>query len=282
MSWIQRLYEPKFWLLGLSTSLIALHLTLVNRTGNSELLATGCLFWMAAGTLVWERRQSLSLQSGPITSFLGALLLGFVFLRSFALPESTTVLRLLPLVAVFGVMLLASGARQLRGYWKEILIFTLFAAYPVLELMLKLVDLSQITAKSATFMLWYSGFAVQRQGVFLNLPTGRVEVYGACSGLASILQMLNVSILFLLMVEVRSRRKQIFCVVVAMLLGFLVNSARVALMAVLVSFSQKVSFEYWHSGDGSLIFSMIAVVLFGGFCWLAFLRHPSKVGSVGE
>lgn len=282
MSWIQRLQDPKFWLLGISTSTIAMHLTLVNRAGNNELFATSCLFWMVAGLLVWDRRQSLPLQSGPIASLLGALLLVLVFLRSAAMPESAAVLRALPLMAVVGLGLLASGGRQLRIYWKEILIFALFAAYPLLELILQLIDLSQITAKSATFMLWYSGFQVQRQGVFLNLPTGRVEVYGACSGLASILQMLSVSVLFLLMVQVRSRKQQILCVVMAVLLGFLVNSARVALMAVLVSFSQKVSFEYWHSGDGSLIFSMIAVALFGGFCWLVFLRSPRTAGSEGK
>lgn len=236
MPWIQRLQEPKFWLAGLSASMIAMHLTLVNRSGNNELFATSCLFWMVAGMLVWDRRQTLPLDSGPIASFLGTILLALVFLRSAGLPESASVLRALPLVAVIGLGLLASGVRQLRIYWKEILIFALFAAYPLLELMLQLIDLSQITAKAATFILWYSGFQVQRQGVFLTLPTGRVEVYGACSGLGSMLQMLSVSVLFLLMVQVRSRKGQILCVVVALLLGFLVNSVRVALMAVLVSF----------------------------------------------
>jgi cyanoexosortase A len=282
MPWIQRLHEPKFWLAGLATSIIAMHLTLVNRSGNNELFATSCLFWMVAGMLVWDRRQTLPLTSGLLSSLVGAILLLLVFLRSGGLPESPSVLRALPLMAVVGLGLLASGARQLRIYWKELLIFGLFAAYPLLELMLQLIDLSQITAKAATFMLWYSGFQVQRQGVFLTLPTGRVEVYGACSGLGSMLQMLSVSVLFLLMVQVRSRKSQLFCMGVALLLGFLVNAVRVALMAVLVSFSQKVSFEYWHTGDGSLIFSMIAVALFGGFCWVAFLRNPATTESEGK
>jgi cyanoexosortase A len=279
MPWTQRLQDPKFWLVGLAASLVAIHLTLINRTGNNELFATSCLFWMVAGMLVWDRQQTLPLNSSKAASAVGSLLLLLFFLRSAVLPESVNLLRALPLLGILGLCLLASGFRHLRTYWKEILIFGLMAVYPLLELSLQLVDLSQLTAKSATFMLWYSGFQVQRQGVFLNLPTGRVEVYGACSGLASILQMLSVSILFLLMVEVRSRRGQITCVLMAVLIGFLVNSVRVALMAVLVAFSQKVSFEYWHSGDGSLIFSMIAVALFGGFCWLTFLRTPSPSRS---
>ncbi len=280
MPWTQRLQDPKFWLVGLIAALIAIHLTLVNRSGNSELFATACLFWMVAGMLVWDRRETLPLQSGPVSSLLGALLLSLFLLRSSSLPESSAVLRALPLVGILGVGLLASGMQRLRIYWKEMVIFALFAAYPLLELGLQLIDLSHLTAKSATFMLWYAGFQVQRQGVFLNLPTGRVEVYGACSGLASILQMLSVSVLFLLMVQLRSLKNQILCVSMAVLLGFLVNSVRVALMAVLVSFSQKTAFEYWHSGDGSLIFSMIAVALFGSCCWFMFLRDASSPALV--
>ena len=47
--------------------------------------------------------------------------------------------------------------------------------------------------------------------------------------------------------------------VVSFALFFLVNGVRVALMAVLVALSDGEAFEYWHLGDGSLIFSAIAV-----------------------
>jgi cyanoexosortase A len=130
-------------------------------------------------------------------------------------------------------------------------------------------------------LLWYTGFEVKRQGLFLFLPTGRVEVYGACSGLHSVLQMLNISVLFLLLFPVRSHLQKLFCILFAVVLGFFVNAIRVALMAILIAFSNKQAFEYWHGGDGSLVFSMISVLLFGCFCWFVFLRTPQKPLDTG-
>lgn len=283
MDWVERLKEPKYWLLGLTASIAALHLTLVNQANEQELLATSFLFWLVAGSLVWDRRQELNLNSGPIASLLGAVLLALVFLKGSFQVSSSLILSSLPLIALLGVGLLASGIQGLRQYWKELLIFGLLGLNPVIKLILEAIDLPTLTAKAATFILWYTGFQVQRQGVFLLLPTGRVEVYGACSGVQSILQMVNISVLFLLMIPNQLRWIQkILCVGVALLLGFIINSARVALMAILVAFSQKGAFQYWHDGQGSLIFSVIAVLLFGAFCWLAFLRSPSNPSDPGE
>ena len=270
MDWFNRLQQPRFWLLGIAGAIVALHLALINRNGNSELFATSALFWAAAGSLLWDKRQTLKLESGTIASLVGALLLGLILLRSASLSDAGQFLRFLPIVSLVGLALLASGGRGLRQYWREFLIFGLFALIPLLELWLQLIDLSTLTAKAAAFMLWYSGFPVDRQGTFLYLLRDRVQVYGSCSGLQSILQMLSISVLFLLTVPLRSWHKNLLCLVVAVGLGFLVNAARVMLMTMLVS--QKSAFNYWHEGEGSLVFSMIAVLLFGGFCWLAFLR----------
>jgi cyanoexosortase A len=131
-------------------------------------------------------------------------------------------------------------------------------------------------------MLWYIGFDVRREGLSLLLPTGRVDVYGACSGIQSMLQMLYISVLFVLLFALRSRVQQFLTVGLAVLIGFLVNAARVGLMAVLVAFSQKDAFDYWHTGNGSLIFAAIAVALFGSFCWFAFLRTTPSVTDTGN
>jgi exosortase/archaeosortase family protein len=68
---------------------------------------------------------------------------------------------------------------------------------------------------------------------------------------------------------------------VAVITAFVVNAARVALLAVLVSLSQLEAFKYWHQGTGSVIFSMIAVLIFGLFCWFAILKDqpPNNEGQ---
>ncbi|UBF28756.1 cyanoexosortase A [Kovacikia minuta CCNUW1] len=274
MNWIMHLQKPAFWLLAIFAAIAALHLTLFNRANETDLFSISLLFWIAAGSLIWEKRHQLTLESGAFASLLGTGLLAIVLLRSTALPEAGLVLRAQPFVAVLGVALLASGFRGLYQYWKELMIFGSLVLYTLFELLLKSIDLAPLTARISTLLLLYAGFPVKREGVFLRLPTGGVEVYGGCSGIHSILFMLCVAVLFLVMVPLRSPFQKAVCVVVAALLGFLVNSLRVAFLAILNAYSPKEVFEYWHEGSGSMIYAMISVVLFGAFCWLAFLRSP--------
>ncbi|MBW4690753.1 MAG: cyanoexosortase A [Lyngbya sp. HA4199-MV5] len=283
MDLLARLQKPIVWLLGTTTAMTALHLTLLGRSGDDELaqggFATYVLLWCAVGSLLWERRHVLVLQTGSLgTTIGGGLLLGLLALST-ALPTYGFFLRGFPFVMVLGLGLLASGLRGLRQYWKELLIFGLLMLNPLLKLGLDLLNLPKLTAQAAAFMLWYTGFDVRLDGLSLLLPTGRVDVYGACSGVSSMLQMLNISVLFVLMIALPSVIQQLFSVLLAVFIGFVVNAARVALMAVLVAFSQKSAFEYWHTGDGSLIFAAIAVGLFGLFSWFAFLRTPPSVAE---
>jgi cyanoexosortase A len=274
MDLLKGLREPQFWLLAIAAAIATLHLTLLSRIENSnDMVATSLLFWVAAGSLIWDKHETLSYQSRPLPSVVGLFILLFIFLRSAFSPDMASSAWALPMFAALGLGLMASGFGGLRQYWKELIIFGLLAIYPLLKLTLQAIDLSKITAKAAHLILAYFGFSVQlEKGVFLVMPTSRVEVYGACSGLESILQMLSISVLFLLMFPIASHSKKIICMVAAVLIGFLVNAFRVTLMVILNNAGDKGAFDYWHEGNGSLIFSAIAVLIFGVFCWFNFLR----------
>jgi len=73
-----------------------------------------------------------------------------------------------------------------------------------------------------------------------------------------------------------TRKQKIIVPILAILIAFFVNSARIALLAVLVSLSQPDLFKYWHEGSGSVVFSMISVVIFGLFCWFFILRTQDQ------
>jgi len=131
------------------------------------------------------------------------------------------------------------------------------------------------TAKFSTILLWYLGFEVICQGVYIFLPTGGVEVNSFCSGVMPMLTLLQLALLFLLMFPTKLRDK-ILVLVASVTLAFLVNVIRVALMAVLVAFSNQTAFEYWHSGSGSQIFSVISMLAFGWFCQFIIQKNKSK------
>lgn len=279
MDWLQDLQKPNYWLLAIAAGLAGLHLTILDRSDQPNLLAISILFWLAIASLVWDKRDSLKLDSGVFSSFFGASLIALVILRSLS-PAGYHIL-ISPFLSGLGLCLMASGVKRLYNYWKELLILGLLLLYPIFVGILKAVDLPIITAKFAASTLWITGFEAYREGLFIILPTGRVEVYEACSGVEAIILMLYVAILFLLMIPI-SKVQSFICIILASLLGFIINGIRVGLLAILVAYNHEQAFQYWHGGDGGFVFSMISVFLFGIFCWFAYVRKLSVASDAGE
>jgi cyanoexosortase A len=270
---VKRLYNQKFWLLAIGAGLVAIHLTLTWKSENSDLLGTSFLYWLAVCFLVFEKHDNLNLESGIVPSFLGLSLIVIALIKSATMTSFGGFLYLLPLVFALGLALIASGFKGLKQYGGELLAL-FFIALPKL-LPTELVNITPFTAKLSAFMLWYTGFEVNRSGLNIYLPNGSIEVASGCSGIELISQMLGLALLFLLMFP-QKRKQKIIVPIVAATLGFIVNSARVALMAFIVTKDDMDAFDYWHSGDGSLIFSMIAVLLFGLFCWFLIEHNEPK------
>ena len=261
--------------LGIAISIMVAHLIFLLNGGNDELFATSFLLWLATASLLWEKRTEIPFNSGGVSMVLGGVLIGLVVVRTFS--PAGYHLRLSPILSFLGLCLITSKAPKLHYYAKELVILSLLAIAPILEQILELINLPLITAKFATFSLWYTGFTVERQDLYIMLPQGRVEVYGACSGVESITQMLNIAVLFILLFPTRWYQK-IYAVFIAVIIGFVVNALRVALLALLVSNSDQEAFDYWHGGDGSLVFFVICVLIFAAITWFTVLReNPNEL-----
>ncbi|MEG3988841.1 cyanoexosortase A [Microcoleus sp. S28C3] len=270
---LKHIQEPKYWLLGIASGLIVLHLTLTSRTNDTDLFGTMLLFWGVVAFLIWERHESLTFESGIFASFFGSSLIALILLKSSSISGYDFFIRATPFLSGISLALLASGTKGLKQYWQELLILGYTAIPP--GLIGVFVDVAKLTAKFSAFILHYLGFEVVRKGVFLILEKGSVEVYHGCSGVNAMLQLLGMALVFLLMFPTTLGQK-IVLPLVAIIIAFVVNAARVALMAVLVSLSQPQAFKYWHEGNGSVIFSMIAVSIFGLFCWFAILKDQPQ------
>ena len=272
--------HTKFLLLAIAANLMALNLNLSYRIGKSDFLSHSILFWITTLFLLWQKRDRLYLESDTTSSVLGSLLLALVIYKSLHLFQGDYFIRIAPLLSLLGWGLLASGIKGLKQYWREIFLLG-FLAIPW-ELVY-VFNISLITAKFSAFILWILGFEVTLKGIWLILPTGSVEVYSGCSGVQMILQLLGLSWI-VLAVSASPRRcatakinwqQKIWLPIAAILIGFIVNGIRVALMAVLVALSDSEGFTYWHVGNGSLIFSAISVLIFGVIC-MRTIRSENK------
>ncbi len=281
---VKLIKNSPFWLLGIATGLVAINLTLLWKAGDIGHLGMSVLFWLAVGSLLWEKRHSLNLESGVLPSLLGTLLIAWVLLNSVSLPDTQNpilhnrFLRISPFIFTLGLSLIASGFWGLKQYWRELTIVFFLGIPSVLASFLT--DISPFTAKFATFLLWYSGFDVSLQGLNIILPTGSVRVYSACSGIESMTYLLAISVICLVMFPPK-RNHRILVPIVALILGFVVNGVRVALMAVLAGTNSE-SFDYWHMGEGSLLFGMIAIAIFGLFYAFLLRQDESETQEAEE
>jgi cyanoexosortase A len=273
------LQDSKFWLSSTAIGLSGIYLSLVWKlTGNFSFLSISLVLLGTVSYLLWEKRDSLNLESDVFSTFLGLLLIASVLIKNTVDPYFGFLFQISPLLSGLGLALLASGIKGLKQYIQE---FTLILAISIPEtLLLQLFDVSLITAKFAAFFLIHLGFEVSLQGVNLILPTGAVEVTPGCSGFENMIWLLRLAALFLILFP-STLWKKILVPITAIALGFLVNSARVALMAFLVAYSNQEAFKYWHEGDGAQVFSLISAFIFGALCYfLIFKNETSPSDSV--
>jgi cyanoexosortase A len=266
--------SPAFLLLVLGAAVIAIHLTLIFKIGSSDRQITSILFWATAANLIWERHKQLNFTTGLGSSLLGSLLLSLLLLKSTGYCEESFLIGY-PFIAGIALALIASGFHGLSIYWREILLL-FFLGIPEV-LFAKLTDPSPITAQFASSILWFSGFPVTQQGIYLQLPGGSVQVYSGCSGVVAMTQLLGMSVLFLMLLPLPWKWFQkLILPVAAVAIGFIVNALRVALMAILISQQQMDAFEYWHAGSGSLVFSVIGTCLLVLLVWVLIQLFTSQ------
>jgi cyanoexosortase A len=274
------LTSPSFLLLVLGAAVLAIHLTLVLKMGSSDRQITSMLFWGTAAYAIWERQDKLTFKTGIVASLLGAVLLSLLLLKSTGYCEESFLLGY-PFIAGIALALIASGFRGLKEYWREIVLL-FFSGVPEV-LLAKLTDPAPTTAQFATSMLWYSGIPVIRKGIDLHLPGGSVQVYSGCSGVVAMTQLLGMSVLFLMLLPLPWKWYQkLILPVAAVAIGFIVNAMRVSLMAILVAQKQMKSFDYWHEGSGSLVFSVIGTFLLLVLVWALIKLFTPKLPEQEE
>jgi cyanoexosortase A len=276
MNQLKFIQKSQFWLLGIATGLMTLSIHLAMKSEFTDLGGTTFLFWVAVASQLWKKRHILNLHSGIFSTLLGVSIITLVIFKCQFPYVDESFLRISPILSLLGFALLASGVKGLKQYWQELLLLG-FIAIPQ-HWLSQLINLPKLTAKFATFSLLYLGFPAQNEGYLVKLPTSFVEVDSGCSGISLIFQLLGIALIFLVLFS--PKKSQVFLIPsIAIILAFILNGVRVSLMAYLNTYSQKSAFEYWHEGNGSLIFSLIGVILFGYFGNFLLKPHTANKGE---
>lgn len=290
LAWFGRLNERNLWLLSLSAIATA-QTTLCWRADVLALAIPSCLAWMFGLLVLEEALQRPAPAAAPSVQqaalpwrLLGwGLLLWCLAVLSLASQFYDPLQQFLPLAALLGVALVRWGVGRRR-------LISLLAVYGALVPLQvwgvpRLPDalyrwVGMATARTAGLGLALIGRFGASDGIYLALPERTVAVAGTCTGLTVVALCLATVVCFQLTFRLFSPMK-----LAAVLLGsavacFLVNSGRVAILAVTNRRCDGIDrlfwcqLHFWHDGYGSLVFSLVAV---WATCWLIGAAHDTHI-----
>lgn len=236
------------------------HFSLGLYLGKQAYLMMSLLLWASMALLLWDRRPSFRRNQDKGSFFCGCILVTALLVLCVVRPGEK-LLGFFPFFAFLGWFLMFVGVAQSKRYLKEFSILLVFG-------LPKLVPdtafgLAPLTAKFSAFVLWYLGYPVSlRGGIHIQVPQGGVDVVPACSGINLMTHMLSISIIFLCVFPPQ-RLNGFFFAMVAVLIGFLTNGVRVAMLAALSPPQFSAQFHYWHSASGASLFVLVALGLYG-------------------
>jgi cyanoexosortase A len=267
---------------GLLAAIFALYLLQLSLLTQMPDVALNLMLVMGGAVLVlnsppagWQPRP------GRIGRWVGVALLVVMLWFGQRLMSSDLISSLLPLLAGIALALLAAPASKLRPFLKSFCVLALLPVVSAVNTLTPLGPLSVATAWLAKQMLSICGYTAVQLGTLVKLQGGGVIVSGACAGLSMILQLLLVAVIFALAFPMRHRWQNGLLIVVAPLLGMVVNGMRITLLALFVTSSlpnRQWWFEFFHDHWGSLLFSGVGMQL---FVWLYVYWMSRQVAALG-
>lgn len=267
---------------GLLAGLLAMYLLLLSMLTqppdemlNVVLVLGGALLVLHAPPAGWQPRP------GRIGRWVGVALLVAVLWLGQRLMGIDFISSLLPLLAGMGLVLLAAPVSQLRPFLPSLSVLALLPVIRAVGSLTPLGPLSVATAWLSEQLLTLCGYTAVQFGNSVGLKGGGVTVSGACAGLSILLQLLLVAVIFAMAFPMRHRWQNGLMIMVAPLMGMVVNGMRITLLALLITSSlpnKQWWFDFFHEHWGSLVFSGLGMQL---FVWLYVYWMARQVAALG-
>ena len=231
--------------------------------------------------LFWEGREKLAaLRMKPAWSGLVIVLLALMVLVLGTISSGLFLFRI-------SFLLLISGAVVFLAGWEHLAAISFPLAFLVL-LMPSSALLSEITfplqllaSRTASFLLTSVGVSTVREGNIILLPSARLEVAEACSGVRSLFSLITLTIIYGYLAEAKTGVR-VLLALIAVPISVLANALRIAVTGLVV--------EYWgiqgaqgplHLLSGWLIFasSLALIFLVHRLSQVLFLSKPTPGGQ---
>jgi exosortase len=253
-----------FWFLALVILLYYPVLKpMVTEWVNDESMGHAFFVPLVAGYAAWLNREKiLAAPVKPCWPALTLVLWGFCQMLLGFLGADFFLARTAFLITIVGVVWTLAGTAVLRTLAFPLLVLIFMIRIPLFIYQQITFPLQSLASSVASRSLELIGIPVLQDGHVLQLPSKRLEVVEACSGIRSMLSLTFLSVAYSHLFERRLWMKVVLFLATVPI-AIVANAGRVTLTGILTVYKPDMAEGAYHSFEGWVIFMVELVALVG-------------------
>jgi exosortase len=264
------------WYLALLIALFfSVLANMVKEWATMEEMGHGFFVPLVAGYILWEDREHILAQ--PVKPCLPAAILivwGFFQMILGFLGADFFVARTAFLIALVGVVWTLAGSAVIRAVLFPLFILLFMIRIPLFLYQQLTFPLQILASKVATVLLQALSIPVLRDGNILELPSQRLEVIEACSGIRSLLSLTFLSLAYAYVFDNRAWMRPVLFVC-AIPIAIAANAIRITMTGILSEYNKNLAEGFFHSFEGWVLFMVALAGLIGTHQLICRFRRPS-------
>src|ERR1051326_1435665 len=242
------------WFAVLLVALYAPVLAFLVRTWSGDDMGHGFFVPLAAGYIIWQSRHEL-LSMKPRTNWWGLALILYAFFQLFiaTLGAEVFLARTSFVISLYGIVLLLCGTEIARKLAFPLFLLFFMVPIPAVAYNRITFPLQILASKLATAALTVIDIPVVREGNVLELPSQKLSVVEACSGIRSLLTLTFLSLVYGYFFEKKTWvRWVLFLSTIP--IAIIANGSRVTITGLITQVKAELAEGFFHEAQGWVIF----------------------------
>jgi len=218
---------------------------------------------LVAGYIAWQKRDEW-LSAPASGNWVGMALVawGSIQLLVATLGAELFLARTALLFTIAGAILLAGGTRIFRALLFPLFLLVFMVPIPVIIYTQITFPLQLLASRAAELALTLIGIPVFREGNILELPSQRLSVVEACSGIRSLLSLTFLSLVYAYFFDRKVWMRWVL-LIASVPIAILANAFRVTMTGILSEYKREWADGFFHAAEGWVIFMLALVMLVG-------------------
>jgi exosortase len=214
-----------------------------------------------AAYIAWQKRHEL-LSEPAAPSWWGLLVVAYAALQLYVatLGAELFLARTAIVISVVGIVLFLAGWRGLRILAFPLFLLCFMVPIPAIIFNQITFPLQLFASRVAEAALSLFGIPVLREGNILELPSQRLSVVEACSGIRSLLSLSFLSLVYAYFFDKRIWMRWVLFIATVPI-AIAANASRVTLTGLLSEYRPELADGFFHGAQGWVIFMVALVIL---------------------